>query len=221
MPYLIPTYHDLVERWKRLRARGMSVREVACVGAARTLLCVDLGDVAAPQIHISAGVHGDEPAGVLALLELLENDGLPRRFTYRLWPCLNPSGFDAGTRTNDCGIDINRTFGRGGGSPEAKAVVMANRDRKFSLALDLHEDDECPSPYAYTYGARTLLDGDIPVLEPDPEREAAELGGLSLTLLLVRNATSRAVTLESCATKELGGRVAWHVNTVRSIVGRL
>ncbi len=146
------SYGELQARWKRLRERGVRVREVACVGAPRTLLCAEAGDHASPAIAIAAGVHGDEPAGAWALLELVESGALDPSFAYRLWPCTNPTGFDAGTRESADGIDINRTFGRGGQSPEARAIVTANRDRKFALSLDLHEDADAVGFYCYEYG---------------------------------------------------------------------
>ncbi|HVA33987.1 MAG TPA: hypothetical protein VNG31_07540, partial [Candidatus Baltobacteraceae bacterium] len=58
------TYRELAARWKALRVGGVRVREVACVDAPRTLLCAELGDADRPCIALSAGVHGDEPAGV-------------------------------------------------------------------------------------------------------------------------------------------------------------
>ena len=125
------------------------MREIACVGAPRTLLLAELGDSRQPVVTISAGIHGDEPAGVWALLSLAADGLLDPRYAYRLWPCFNPTGFEAGTRTNAEGTDINRTFGRGGSSPEAQAILTANRDRKFALSIDLHEDHEADGFYLY------------------------------------------------------------------------
>ncbi|MGD1066386.1 MAG: succinylglutamate desuccinylase/aspartoacylase family protein [Vulcanimicrobiaceae bacterium] len=125
------------------------MREVACVGAARTLLLAETGSADAPTVSISAGVHGDEPAAPWALLSLVRDGLLDRRFAYRMWPCLNPTGYRAGTRGNAEGDDINRSFSRGGTTPEARALVTANRDRRFVLALDLHEDFEAHGAYLY------------------------------------------------------------------------
>ena len=210
------TYRELAAHWKALRERGFSVREVACEGVARTLLCVEFGDIHAPAAHISAGVHGDEPAGVLALLQLASHDLLDARFSYRLWACINPSGFDAGSRANAEGVDINRTFGRGGTSPEARAIVMSNRNRKFAISIDLHEDDLVDAPYAYVYG-----DVDLPgvtVIRPEASEEAAALGGLSLSMLLVRHATAKAVTLEAAARRPINERIAWLIDKSREVL---
>jgi len=216
-----PTYRELVDRWKALRAtHDVRMREVACVGAPRTLLCVEYGDSHLPTVLLAAGVHGDEPAGPLALLALVEKSALDPAFAYRIWPCTNPTGFDAGTRANVDGIDINRTFSRGGSSPEAKAIVMANRDYKFALSIDLHEDDEAADFYAYEYGFETdVFPGAI---RPDPAAEADELGGLSLTLLLIRNATPRALTLETPSSRlPLPARIEMHVTAVREALHSL
>lgn len=109
----------------------------------------ELGDPRLPVVTISAGIHGDEPAGVWALLSIVADGLLDPRYAYRLWPCFNPTGFEAGTRTNAEGTDINRSFGRGGASPEAKAILTANRDRVFALSIDLHEDHEADGFYLY------------------------------------------------------------------------
>jgi hypothetical protein len=132
-----------------LRVRGVRVREVACVGAPRTLLMAELGDLHAPAVSVIAGVHGDEPAAPWALHSLVRDGLLDTRFAYRIWPCLNPSGYVAGTRTNADGQDVNRSFSRGGTTPEARALFTANRDRRFALALDLHEDYEADGCYVY------------------------------------------------------------------------
>jgi protein MpaA len=224
-----PTYQDIVRRWKTLRTRDVRVREVACVGAPRTLLCAEYGDHELPAIHVAAGVHGDEPAGPHALLALVENDELDPRFSYRFWPCTNPSGYDARTRESLDGLDINRTFGRGGSSPESRAIITANRDRKFELAIDLHEDDEASGFYCYEYGGagigrgiiELLANGRTPldprgVLTPDPDAEAEQIGGRTLTQLLIRNAARRGLTLETPSTVlPFAQRVAAHVAAVK------
>ena len=229
------TYQDIARRWKALRARDVRVREVACVGAPRTLLCAEYGDHTLPAIHIAAGVHGDEPAGPHALLALVENDDLDPRFSYRIWVCTNPTGYDARTRESADGLDVNRTFGRGGSSPESKAIITANRDLKFALAIDLHEDDEASGFYCYEYGAagiglpllEMLARGGTPVdprtvLTPDPDAEAERIGGRTLTQLLMRNAAQLGLTFETpSAVLPFDQRVATHVAAVKYALSRI
>ncbi len=177
------TYRDLEVAWKRLRStHDLRVREVACVGAPRTLLCVEAGDHMLPSIALAAGVHGDEPAGPWALLAFVAEGRLDQRYSYRIWPCTNPTGFIAGTRESADGIDLNRTFGRGGGSPEAKAILTANRDHAFALSIDLHEDVDAIGFYCYEYGGaelgraaiRALDEAGLPV---DPMEATFDLTG--------------------------------------------
>lgn len=146
-----PPYAALITEWRALRAKhDVALREVACVGANRTLFIAEIvGPPGAPVVALSAGVHGDEPAGPWALLSIVRDGLLDRAFSYRIWPCTNPSGYERGTRANEDGDDINRSFHRGGTTPEAKAIITANRDRHFALSLDLHEDFEADGYYAY------------------------------------------------------------------------
>jgi hypothetical protein len=177
------SYRDLELAWKALRKNcDLRVREVACVGAPRTLLCIEAGDHMLPSIALSAGIHGDEPAGPWALLDYVASGRLDQRYAYRIWPCTNPTGYQAGTRENVDGIDINRTFGRGGGSPEAKAILTANRDHGFALSIDLHEDCDAGGFYCYEYGGGTLGRAavaalDAALLPVDPLLETFDLAG--------------------------------------------
>jgi len=159
--------------WRSLRSStGLRLREVACVGAPRTLLLAELGAPGLPVVALSAGVHGDEPAGVWALLSLVRDGLLDPRFAYRIWPCLNPTGFDAGSRANAEGADVNRSFGGGGRTPEARAVTTSNRDRRFALSIDLHEDHEAAGCYLY----ETALTGWNARYAPPVTRALTEAG---------------------------------------------
>lgn len=150
------TYRELVERWESLQGERVRLRHVVCSVADRTLLCADIGDPRLPTVALAAGVHGDEPAGPWALLQLVERGGLRPEFSYRIWPCTNPSGFKARTRANVDGIDVNRTFAGDGGSPEAAAIVTANRGSAFVLSIDLHEDCDAHGFYCYEYGGADI-----------------------------------------------------------------
>src|SRR4051812_20989512 len=45
------------------------------------------------RIYISTGIHGDEPAGPLAILQLLQENQWLEHVDIWLCPCLNPTGF--------------------------------------------------------------------------------------------------------------------------------
>jgi hypothetical protein len=102
------------------------------------------------RIYISAGIHGDEPAGTLVLLELLCSDALPHQHDYFLCPLMNPTGLAAGTRENIVGIDLNRDY-----TDFRSTEIAAHRDwihahiHRLDLALHLHEDWEATGFYLY------------------------------------------------------------------------
>jgi hypothetical protein len=245
------TFDDLRARWKALRStHEIAVREVACIGAPRTLLCTDFGNVHAPAIAIAAGVHGDEPAGPWAVLGMVERRELDAQYGYRIWPCTNPSGYEAGTRESADGFDVNRSFGRGGQTPEARAIVTANRNRKFALSLDLHEDCDAEGFYCYEYGEGDLgrrviervaaegfpiqdlehceLGGPIAqyvhddgVVRPPASLEIEAIGGMSYTLSIVRHATRRALTFETPMRLPWQDRLAIHRVAVKAAIAAL
>jgi protein MpaA len=45
------------------------------------------------RLYLSAGIHGDEPAGPLAALRLLQENRWPANAELWFCPCLNPIGF--------------------------------------------------------------------------------------------------------------------------------
>src|SRR5437016_1461172 len=62
------------------------------------------------RLYISTGIHGDEPAGPLAILEALKENRWPSDVDIWLCPCLNPAGFLRNSRENALGIDLNRDY---------------------------------------------------------------------------------------------------------------
>ncbi len=107
-----------------------------------------IGRPAAPKIYLSTGMHGDEPAGPCAALQLVQDNVWPDADLW-LIPCLNPAGLRASSRTNAFGIDVNRDY-RQPRSPEALGhLVWLDRQPRFDLALLLHEDWESHGFYCY------------------------------------------------------------------------
>jgi predicted deacylase len=98
-----------------------------------------------PRVLLSAGIHGEEPAGVYALMEFL-NRGIARyldHFSFLILPCLNPYGFTRGVRFGSDVRDLNRCFDSGSGPPEVSAVkdLLRRYPGPYRLAIDLHETD--------------------------------------------------------------------------------
>lgn len=102
-----------------------------------------------PRIYLSAGIHGDEPAPPLALLELLEAGVFDHRAGWFICPLLNPVGFVRRTRENADGIDLNRDY-RALRSLEIQAHARwLQRQPNLELAVCLHEDWEAQGFYLY------------------------------------------------------------------------
>ena len=103
----------------------------------------------AVRIYISAGIHGDEPAGSLAALRLLQGNRWPENAEIFLLPCLNPIGFTLNQRENSSGVDLNRDY-RNSRAAEVRAHIgWLERQPKFNFYLCLHEDWESHGFYLY------------------------------------------------------------------------
>jgi murein peptide amidase A len=102
----------------------------------------------APKVYISSGIHGDEPAGPLAALQLMKV--LPNDLNLWLCPILNPLGLSRNQRENEKGIDLNRDY-KTRETEEVKAhVAWIEHQPLFDLTLCLHEDWEAEGFYLYT-----------------------------------------------------------------------
>lgn len=101
------------------------------------------------RTYLSAGIHGDEPAGPLAMLRLLRENRWPAGLDVTLCPCLNPSGFALNRRENDHGVDLNRDYRHGDSAEVAAHIRWLERQPTFDLAMCLHEDWEAHGFYVY------------------------------------------------------------------------
>jgi len=101
------------------------------------------------RIYISTGIHGDEPAGPLAALKLIQENRWPANAEIFLLPCLNPDGFVLNTRGNADGIDLNRDYRHLESNEITAHVRWLERQPKFDLTLCLHEDWESHGFYVY------------------------------------------------------------------------
>jgi len=142
----------------------------------------------APALYFSAGIHGDEISGPLALLELLRRPGFFDEFSVTLFPILNPDGLVKDIRHNAEGIDLNRDY-RDTKSSEIRSHILALETLgRFSASMMLHEDFEGIGAYLYelndelppTLGADiiTAMGRHVPIdLRPEIE-EARSIGGV-------------------------------------------
>jgi protein MpaA len=196
------------------------------------------------RVYLSTGIHGDEPAGPLAVLQLLQEDHWPSDAAIWLCPCLNPTGFVLNRRENVRSIDLNRDY-RHFQSEEVRAHVDWLREQpRFDLSLCLHEDWESNGFYLYEVNPdqRRSLAGKIveaaakvcpieraplvdnwpaengiirPRLNPEERPQWPE------ALYLITNHTRLGYTLEAPSDFPMPARVAALVAGVRAVLDLL
>jgi len=101
------------------------------------------------RVYISTGIHGDEPAGPLAVRELLQEDRWPEHVDLWVCPCLNPTGFPLNRRENSAGTDLNRQYLHLEAAETRAHVAWPQRQPAFDLTPRLHEDWESVGFYLY------------------------------------------------------------------------
>jgi protein MpaA len=172
------------------------------------------------RFYVSTGIHGDEPAGPLAALQLIEADEWPADTAIWLCPCLNPTGFPLNRRENAQGIDLNRDYRHLQTSEIRAHTEWLQRQPQFDLALCMHEDWESQGFYVYELNpsnrpslAEKIIEGVAKVCPIDPspviENWAANAGVIRPqvnpserpqwpeSLYLVTHKTSLSYTLEA------------------------
>ena len=114
------------------------------------------GGVPPIRLGLFALVHGDEPAGALALVRLLEtlaNNPAPASgYDLVIYPECNPTGFEDGTRENRRGRDLNREFWRNSAEPEVRILEAELHQHHFDGIIALHSDDTSDGLYGYAHG---------------------------------------------------------------------
>ena len=114
-----------------------------------------------PNLLISAGFHGEEPAGVWAILKfliLLNEDDL-KNINIAFLPLVNPSGIRANHRYNYLGENPNSNFCHvtdiNKKPSEEGRLLLKHLNKLKDLAKDgfisLHEDEDFEEFYLYTF----------------------------------------------------------------------
>lgn len=195
-----------------------------------------------PRIYLSAGIHGDEPAAPLTLLEMLDAGRFDARANWLICPLLNPAGTGRGVRENAAGLDLNRDY-KDLQSQEIQAHVRwLQRQPNFDASLSVHEDWESVGYYLYELNpearpslAEPMLEAVVKVCPIDHsplidgrEARAGILRPLADPLLrekwpesiyLRAHHTTLTYTLESPSAFPLAQRVAAHRAALETAIG--
>jgi protein MpaA len=144
-------YAWLVRRWKGVARKARLSLDAFAENSGFTLHVLrPRTDIASDHgLYLSAGIHGDEPAAALGLLEWAEeNTEFLREADVLLFPCLNPWGLVNNVRVDHRGRDLNREFqnGRANVIRQWRGIVG---NRRFTHAAMLHEDYDALGAYIY------------------------------------------------------------------------
>jgi succinylglutamate desuccinylase len=101
------------------------------------------------RVLISAGIHGDEPAGIETIINFICN----KLYQFHDWeitflPCLNPYGYETDSRENFHNQDLNRLF-KEETPPKDIQLIQSVYQSSFHLSIELHEDIDSPGYYLY------------------------------------------------------------------------
>ena len=194
------------------------------------------------RVLITGGMHGDEPAGVEAVLQFLarDNAALLKNFSFLIIPCINPYGYVHNTRETLDGVDINRAF-ETDDIAEVTIIKKALGETQFSFAIDFHEDYDATGFYLYEgkhdekyIGPKLAAAGKaIGPLDPDdPGEDAPDLaegvykvatswGTQGLTPYLLHFHSEHVIISETPTIWSLEQRVALHLTILDTALNTL
>lgn len=143
-------YRHLIQRWRAVaRAAGLVMQPFAKTPDNTVYWLRSRHAAKTTAIYISAGIHGDEPAGTEALILWAERHSRElRQLPLVLFPCLNPWGLINNSRFDARHIDLNRVFHHDD-EPTVRQLKQRIAGRRFSVALTLHEDYDGQGLYIY------------------------------------------------------------------------
>ena len=194
-----------------------------------------------PRVYLSAGIHGDEPAGPLALLELMGEGFFSAEISWAICPALNPTGLAHGRRENAAGVDQNRDYWQRRTREVASHAAWLDSMGPPGLFISLHEDWEAAGFYFYEINlgvdepcrAGEILDAVRPWFPPDPgheidghsprgpgwiyhEAEADMPEGWPEAIFLAKQGCPLSFTFETPSHGDIAARVAAHCAAVRT-----
>ena len=196
-------------------------------------------------IYLSSGIHGDEPAGPLAVLEMMRNKCFSENFRWMICPALNPGGLASSKRESREGNDLNRDYLKTNTREVAAHTEWLKRHPAPDLFVSMHEDWESSGFYFYEINlgedeperARDLLAKISPILAPEQEpeideHEVREPGWIyhedepdvsdswPEAIYVAKNGCPISFTFETPSQAEMSVRIGAHMAGFHSLIAR-
>lgn len=129
--------YDEVSRRISLLEGAFVVGHVGSEVGQYPLYCIKRGG--GKKVFLSGGIHGDEPAGMYAILTFFEKYAhqYEHRFAFTAFPCLNPWGLQLNTRSNAQNQNLNREFKDNTSAKEIQLILPLLET--YIFAMDFHE----------------------------------------------------------------------------------
>lgn len=245
----VRSYAEVIHRINNLKKLPnnfaiIKLGQIHCPMESYDMFCIrtDTSVKSPLKICLSAGIHGDEPAGVEAILAFLENfrqyAELLEGVEAIILPCDNPFGYERNIRSNADGLDLNREFQDSNRSQEIHLIKKAVRQHSFDIALDFHEDVDGEGFYLWERKSPALKSiGGIIIqrisqkysidrrseIEGFPNRQGVisldrycPEEGWPKTYYLSQNGTKYCLTLETPTNLSLQARVEMHLLALKT-----
>ena len=241
----VHSFNSVINRLKNISIYPGSIETIKTYQTSAglyPLIKIVLGKGNSLRALISAGIHGDEPGGIESIINFLKNSNYLdyiNEWEITLLPCINPYGYEFGTRTNHQGKDLNRLF-KLKNPPEEVVFAQSILETDFKLIIDLHEDNESHGYYLYQTGlSKTFekigleilnsLEGIMPInLETEIAGSQADQGiiGKELEILSMdwwpmalyglSKGTQMCLTLETSSLFDMETRVHAHLTAIKT-----
>ena len=241
----IHSFNSVINRLKNITTHSESIETITTYQTSAgnyPLIKIVLGKGKSFRALISAGIHGDEPGGIESILNFLRNKeylDYINKWEITLLPCINPYGYEFGTRTNHQGKDLNRLF-MVKEPPLEVSFAQSILDTGFNLIIDLHEDNESQGYYLYQNGLGNKyerigleilnsLDGIMPInLESEiagsqayqgvigKELDISSMDWWPMALYGLSKGTQMCLTLETSSLFDMEIRISAHLTAIKT-----
>jgi protein MpaA len=234
-------YLFLSKRWQNLARKAGLKRLLYCAAEEFELFCyVSPALESSNGIYLSAGIHGDEPAATEGLYQWAElHRSILREIPVMIFPCLNPWGLVHNRRTDSENRDLNRCYHLAT-IERINAQIELLRDRRFRLAMCLHEDYDAQGVYLYeirkkltTFGPELLAAAGyyVPIdARLTIEGRRADQGWIARKINLKKfpilaegiylavNHSERTITTETPSEYDLAQRIQAHIAMIQRAI---